>query len=70
MSTSLVRRQCAPDELPTVLSENEVAAYLGIDLKQLRRAGYDGQGPKTLKIAGQRRIRREHLIAWLNERGW
>ena len=51
--------------LPAMMTEQEVAAFLSLDLKKLRRLRYDGRGPRTVKIGNQHRVRREELILWL-----
>ena len=42
-----------PKKIPTYLSEQEAAQYLGVSVKTLRRWRFDRRGPAYAKIGGK-----------------
>lgn len=65
-SPHATRRTLTIDELPTLLREAEVAAYLSIPAAKLRRMGYEGTGPKYKKVGREHLYRRDDLRDWLD----
>ena len=51
-----------------LLNEHDVAAYFRVSVQTVRKWGYEGNGPKYLKIGASVRYRREDLDEWLNSR--
>jgi excisionase family DNA binding protein len=60
-------RRTSTSDLPAFLTEVELAAYLSMDVKKLRRLRYEKRGPVYRKIGTEYRVRREDVIAWLGE---
>lgn len=60
-----ITRTIALESLPTFLTEQEVASYLRIDERKLRRLGYEKRGPRSKKLCGVHRYHRDDLVAWL-----
>lgn len=56
------------DRLPAVVTEQELAELLGVQVERVRRWSHTGRGPKTFKIGNLRLVRRESLLAWFQSR--
>lgn len=63
-----ISRSTALLELPQLLTEKEVAEYLALTVTQVIRVRYDKRGPRTIRVGSKERVRREDLIAWIDEK--
>jgi len=56
-------------ELPTLMTQEELAEYLGMSTAWCERSRWDGTGPRYLKLGGKRlvRYRAEDVKEWLDE---
>jgi excisionase family DNA binding protein len=54
-------------DLPAIMTETEVAAYLRLTTKKLRRMTYEKRGPRSRGQGSDRRFYRQDLIDWFAE---
>lgn len=55
--------------LPTLLTQAELAEYLGKSLAWCERARWEGAGPKFIKLGRHVRYRVADVLAWIDECG-
>ena len=52
--------------LPRLLTQKDLAAYLGKSLAWCERARWDGKGPQFVKLGRNVRYRAEDVLAWID----
>lgn len=56
----------AADALPILLSQKQLAEYLGKSTSWCERARWSGDGPKFIKLGNHVRYRVEDVVAWID----
>jgi predicted DNA-binding transcriptional regulator AlpA len=54
-------------ELPTLMNQKELAAYLGKSIAWCERSRWAGDGPKFIKLGRHVRYRISDVLDWINE---
>lgn len=57
--------QKATDVLPILLSQKQLAEYLGKSISWCERARWSDEGPKFIKLGKHVRYRAEDVAAWI-----
>jgi predicted DNA-binding transcriptional regulator AlpA len=52
-------------ELPNLLNQKELAAYLGKSIAWCERSRWEGSGPKFVKLGRNVRYRADDVAAWI-----
>ena len=68
MNTDDLASSPSLQDLPGVLTEQELADFLKVPIERLKRWSYEGRGPQTFKAGKLRLIRREALLDWFRSR--
>lgn len=53
--------------LPRLMSQRDLAAYIGKSTAWCERARWAGEGPKFIKLGRHVRYRAEDVLAWIDE---
>lgn len=54
------------DELPELATRPQVAEYTQVSVPTLARWASEGKGPKTVKLGGALRYRRQDVLDWID----